>query len=136
MAYALDTNIIIRYLRKDSNISRNFRNAVTENHDIIIPQIVDYEMRRGFCIANAPKKEANYNILIQDCEIVEMDMQSWKYAAQVYKILYRKGYTVGELDILIGAFCIVNGYTLVTNNTADFKNMDGIILANWTQPLI
>jgi len=38
------------------------------------------------------------------------------------------------LDILIGAFCIKNGYTLVTNNTDDFKNMNGIKLVDWTKP--
>ena len=73
-------------------------------------------------------------ILLQDCEIADMDVQSWLYAAQVYEDLYRKRFSVGELDILIGAFCIKNGYTLVTNNTDDFKNMNGIKLVDWTKP--
>ena len=134
MVYALDTNIIIHYLRNEPNVRYNFRNAVTGNHDIIIPQIVDYEMRRGFRILTAPRKEANYKILLQDCAIAEMDLQSWVYAAQVYEDLYRKSFSVGELDILIGAFCLVNRYTLVTNNADDFKNMNGIKLVDWTKP--
>ena len=133
MFYVLDTNIIIRYLRNEANIRQNFRNTVIQKHNIIIPQVVDYEMRRGFLILTAPKKEANYNLLLQECVIAEMDLISWKYAAQVYKILHRKGFTVGELDILIGAFCIVYGYTLVTNNTNDFINMDGLKLTDWKQ---
>ena len=134
MVYVLDTNIIIHYLRNEPNVRLNFRNAVTGNYDIIIPQIVDYEMSRGFRIFPAPRKEANYKILLQDCEIADMDVQSWLYAAQVYEDLYRKRFSVGELDILIGAFCIKNGYTLVTNNTDDFKNMNGIKLVDWTKP--
>ena len=48
MVFALDTNIIIRYLRNESNVIQNFRNAVVGNHDIVIPQAVDYEICWGF----------------------------------------------------------------------------------------
>ena len=133
MVYVLDTNIIIYFLRNEPNVRRNFRNAVTQNHEIVIPQIVDYEMSRGFHIVSAPRKEANYATLLQDCPVAKMDVRSWKYAAHVYESLYRKSFTVGELDILIGAFCLVNDYTLVTNNTNDFKNMGGLDLVDWTQ---
>jgi len=43
MVYVLDTNIIIHYLRKEPNVRQNFRNTVTNNQDIVIPQVVDYE---------------------------------------------------------------------------------------------
>jgi len=113
-------------LRKEPNVRQNFRNAVMENHDIIIPQVVDYEMRRGFPIVATPRKEANYKSLLQDCAIAEMDAQSWEHAAQVYESLYNKRFTVGKLDMLVGAFCLVHDCILVTNNTDDFKNMDGL----------
>ena len=48
MVFALDTNIIIKYLRNESNVIQNFRSAVVANHDIVIPQAVDYEICRGF----------------------------------------------------------------------------------------
>jgi len=134
MVYVLDTNVVIHYLRKEPNVHQNLRKAVTDNHELVIPQVVDYEMSRGFRIVAAPKKEANYRILLQNCAKPVMDVQSWKYAEQVYEALYRKSFTVGELDILIGAFCLVNGFILVTSNTKDFRNMDGIKLVDWTQP--
>jgi len=52
----------------------------------------------------------------------------------VYKELYHKGFTVGELDILIAAFCLIHDLTLVTNNTKDFENINGLIIVDWTQP--
>ena len=36
--------------------------------------------------------------------------------------------------MLIGAYCLMHGYTLVTNNISDFINMDGIRLVDWTLP--
>ena len=134
MVYVLDTNIIIHYLRKEPNVRQNFRNAVINNHDIIIPQVVDYELKRGFRITSAPKQEANYKLLLRDCSVAIMDTQSWEYAEQVYESLYHKRLTVGELDMLIGAFCLVKGHTLVTNNTADFINMDELKLVDWVRP--
>ena len=88
-------------------------------------------MRRGFGIHPAKRKEALYNILIQQCTIGELGFDVWDCATQVYISLYKKRLTVGAIDILIAAFCLVNDYTLVTNNTADFKNIDGLKLIDW-----
>jgi len=103
------------------------------NHDIIIPQAVDYEMCRGFRLVSADKKKAVYNMFLQDCKIAEMDVSSWKRAEEIYENLYRKGFTVGELDILIAAYCLNYNYTIVTNNIKDFENIDGLIITDWTQ---
>ena len=134
MVFALDTNIIIRYLRNEPNVIQNFRNAVMANHSIIIPQAVDYEICRGFRLVTAAKKKANYDLLLQNCIIPEMDTPSWKRAEAIYEGLYRKGFTVGELDMLIAAYCMTHGCTIVTNNIKDFENIDGLIIVDWTQP--
>ena len=76
MVFVLDTNIIIRYLRNEPNVISNFRNAVVANHGIVIPQVVDYEICRGFRLVAATRKKANYDILLQDCKVAEMDVLS------------------------------------------------------------
>ena len=134
MIFALDTNIVIRYLRKDNSVLRNFDTAVTRGDDLVIPKVVDYEIQRGFRIMSAPRKEVAYNVMTRQdgcCNIAEMDVYSWKIAEQVYADLYRKGFSVGELDILIAAFCLEKGYTLVTNNTKHFENIDGLNIEDW-----
>jgi len=133
MVYALDTNIIIKYLRNDPLVIQNFRKIVATNHNIIIPQVVNYEMRRGFRIATATRKKDNYDILLQNCIVIDMDPPSWKKAELIYENLYRKGFTVGELDILIAACCLTHDCTLVTNNTKDFVNIDELAIVDWTQ---
>ena len=133
MSYALDTNIIIRYLRNDAKTTQNVDMALEQRFNIYVPKMVDYEIRRGFAVMEIPavKKERAYRILLERCPVAEMCELSWERAAQVYKDLYRSGYTVGEMDMLIAAFCLEYDHTLVTNNTSDFVNINGLKLVDW-----
>ena len=135
MIYALDTNIIIHYLKKTPKLLQNFNTAVMRNSNFVIPKMVDYEIRRGFSVYPAPAKEAVYDALTHQgfCDIGEMDIASWDRAIEVYSGLYAKRFTVNEMDILIAATCIENGYTLITNNVDDFKNMDNLIFEDWVK---
>ena len=131
MRYALDTNIIIRYLRSDAKVTQNVDAALEQKLNICVPKMVDYEIRRGFGIMPAVKKENAYRILLERCPVAEMCELSWERALHVYKNLYKDGYTVGEIDILIAALCMEYDYTLVTNNTSDFININGLKLVDW-----
>ena len=136
MTYVLDSNVIIHYLRAIENVVRCYRNAVSEGYRLLIPRAVDYEICRGLTLLEAVKKTATYNDMtkpspIGQCEIVDMGEGIWDIAKQIYVDLRRKGFTVGEVDIFIGAFCLLHNYTLVTANTKDFKNIAGLKLKNW-----
>jgi len=137
MRYALDTNVVFRYLKNELSSVKNVDGALAAKHKLYIPQIVDYEVRRGFKLMRQPshRKEQVYKLLIQRCPVVEMDAIVWEQAIDVYKELYRKGFTVGELDILIAAVCLAHNLALVTNNIKDFENVNGLTLMDWTQRL-
>ena len=132
MTYALDTNTIILYLRNDSAVMQKFDDSYLQGHDFIIPKVVDYEMRRGFRIKSAPKKESAYDIFIQEFFVAELDSAAWDKAIDIYAELYLKHFTVGDLDILIAATCLANGYTLVTTNKKDFENISDLDILDWT----
>jgi predicted nucleic acid-binding protein len=136
MVYALDTNIVIHYLRGNADVRKSLSDAVSRGDGVVVPGVVNYEMMRGFKINSAPKKEAAYRMLTDPngyCRIKELDSGSWQRAELIYAELYRKHLTVGELDILIAAFCLDNDYTLVTNNTAHFQNINGLRLEDWVK---
>ena len=134
MVYLLDTNVIINYLHGNSHVQANFHNAVMNNCDIAIPKMVDYEIRRGFLIRPNPRREVAYNTFAGDCNIVDIDTNTWNYAMAVYAGHHHNRHTVGEIDILIASLCIQNNYVLVTNNAKDFQNVSGIKLVDWSQP--
>jgi predicted nucleic acid-binding protein len=115
MVYVLDTNIIIHYLRDNLTVIKNLEKAVIGGAYMVIPHIVDYEIRRGYEVTPAPKKEALYDIFsmrTEFCKVKSMGDEFWNVTVKIYAELYRKRLTIGENDIQIAAFCLQNGYTL------------------------
>ncbi len=133
MRYALDTNTVILLLRNDQNVSRLFHSALEKESEIAIPPLVHYEIRRGFLCGSSPKREESYDILIEQCPIREMDIDSLECAANIYANLYREKLTMDDADLLIAAFCLTGGYTLVTNNTKHFAHIAGLKTEDWRQ---
>jgi len=133
MIYALDTNVIIDLLNGNKVVTERKDAAVMDGARFTIPSIVDYEIRRGFFYKSSPKKERLYFLLASYYGIGDMPSAAWIRAAHAYAQLRRKGHTVGDADILIAAFCLENNYTLVTSNTKDFENIDGLQMVNWAE---
>ncbi len=75
--------------------------------------------------------EKAYSVIVNNCLLGEMTAQAWGRAAQIYAELYSKRMTVGDADILIAAYCLEGGFTLVTANTKDFVNIDDLKMINW-----
>jgi tRNA(fMet)-specific endonuclease VapC len=133
MEYVLDTNTIIHLLRGTKSVEMNVERVKSNGARFIIPPYVDYEVRRGLIIRKIPRHEKAYALICDNCSLEPMTGETWQRAAHIYAELYVKYKTVKDSDIIIAAFCLVNGYTLVTSNTKDFEHIDGLELADWVE---
>jgi predicted nucleic acid-binding protein len=133
MRYALDTNAVILLLREDQHICRKFDAAVERGDDFIIPPLVHYEIRRGFLCKSAPRREKMYDRLIKQYPVDEVSVESLELGAGVYADLYHAKRTVSDVDLLIAAYCMDGGYTLITNNVRHFEVIDGLKFENWAE---
>ena len=131
MTYALDTNTLIFLLSRDKKVVEKRDNAVLAGGRFIIPPAVDYEIQRGLLYKPSPRKEKIYFSLRQHYGVGIMTPEMWVKSAHIYVELRKKGFTVGDNDIYIAAFCLLNGYTLLTRNTKDFENIAGLQQVNW-----
>jgi predicted nucleic acid-binding protein len=132
VTYALDTNIISYFIQGNRRIYERLREATTD-HRIVIPPVAYYEIRRGFLFKPAPAKEKEFQRLCGLYPIEELRLDVWEHAATVYAAIRSSGRTACDADILIAAFCIVNGCTLVTNNAKHFEGIEDLQLENWTE---
>jgi len=136
VTYALDTNTISFFLWGEGNADSCFRKEIIEaGNAYAIPFIVAYEIKRW--LLDRPTKQLRvfaeqFNRLFESAEDkADMPNAVWEQAADIYIALKQKGRLIGDADILIAAYCIVNDYTLVTDNTNDFNRIEGLSFVNW-----
>jgi len=131
MTYALDANTIIAILNNDKNVEEKGELAIARGDKFIIPPVVDYEIQRGLLYKSSPRKEKIYLSLRQHYGVGIMTPEMWVKSSHIYVDLRKSGFSVGDDDIFIAAFCLLNDYTLVTRNTKDFENIAGLQQVNW-----
>ena len=137
MTYALDTNIISFFLKDNEAVHGRFRQVLTDGNRLIIPPIVYYEIKRGFLLNPSPNKEKIFDKMCQAYEVGRLDNRLLEPSAQIYaNARLKTGHNIKDADIFIAVFCILSGYTLVTNNTKDFefaRDFHGLKLEDWSQ---
>lgn len=132
MTYFLDTNVIIDLLSGDSNVLAAFKSAYV-SAAVKIPDLVYYEVLRGFEYADPKNQKAGFEVFARKCGIEFMGAETLKEAARHYADLKRSGIKIDDDDILIGSLAIERGAVLVTNNTKHFSHLAGIQLENWVE---
>jgi predicted nucleic acid-binding protein len=131
MIYALDSNIVSYILKENAKVISHYRQALKDDCEMAIPPIVYYEIKRGLLAKGLRKYLATFDKLHQGALHVEFDMPVWEKAAQICAALYQHGKPIEDADIFIAAYCMVNNFTLVTNNTRHFERVDGLKIVNW-----
>lgn len=134
--YALDANTISYLLRSEGNVGANFqKEIIIANNSYVVPYIAAYEVKRW--LHDKPTKQMRlfyqkfdvfFKVVQKDAE---MSGDVWDMASQIYINLKQAGQLIGDADILIAAYCIVNDYTLVTRNKRDFIRINNLKFVNW-----
>jgi len=131
--FALDTNIISYLLRYDPVVSARLQRENERENMITIPPLVYYEVKRGLLAGNSIKRLRSFEYFCEGISIGEMTLKIYDEAARQYARLRRIGQPTGDADILIAAYCIVNGCIFVTNNTKHFERIEGLDIVNWVE---
>lgn len=121
--YLLDSNICI-YVLRDAAGRVATRLATCEPGSAVASAITYAEIMRGLKPHGDDAVRA-FDRLFERVPILPFD----RWAASAYAdIPFRRG----RFDRLIGAHAVAAGLTLVTNNEADFADIPGLTIENWT----
>ena len=136
MTYALDTNTVSYFLRGEGNVRYYYDKEILQSGNCYaIPLAVVYEINRW--LQYKPDKDKKnfgqeFDALFHNVrDTAEMSHDVWKKAVEIYIELKSKGKLIGDADILIASYCVVNNYTLVTRNISDFERIYSLKLVNW-----
>jgi len=127
----LDTNICI-YIIKNKPLSVLKKFKEHQIGELSISSITVAELYFG--AYNSQFIEKNLQIVknfLIPFDIVEFDEKSAIEYAKIKAYLRKKGEVIGELDMQISAIGIANNFTIVTNNTKEFKRVENLKLENW-----
>ena len=129
MKYLIDTNIAIH--------ARDGFEPVLDrlaDHDgvVFLSALSLAELQRRLCKPgpDLALRQARLKTILKTLPVLPFDAA----AAETYgQILAQIGWTRRQdFDRLIGAHALASGCTLVTANTADFSDIPGLIIEDWT----
>lgn len=130
MTYLLDTNICVFFLRGKMDLDIVMKEKGREN--CYISEITVFELRYGAensdDIIKSHKAVDNF---IEGLSIIPIYGCIGRYAVEKVRLRKMGKPMHDEFDLLIGVTSVANKLTLVTDNTSDFQNIEGIKIENW-----
>lgn len=130
----LDTNAVIALVGRRSP-ELLARVEAAEPGSLAISAIVAHELWYG---AYRSQKVAfnleTLRLLFLDLPILDIDPEDARVAGEIRAELARAGTPIGPYDVLIAGQAKTRGFTLVTNNTGEFRRVVGLKLDDWTVP--
>ena len=127
MRLILDTGVLgqVCHPRKHQDVRAWFRLAVRE-HEFLISEIADYELRRELLRIDSRKSLARLDELTRELRYVPATTATWRSAARLWAERRRSGIVTGDGldgDVLIAAQAIEEVASIVTLNEKHFADL-------------
>ena len=132
--YLLDTDTIIYSLKGHQNVVDNLRIYADAPKAI---SVISY----GELVFCAEKSEqiannlAKVHRLREVFPVIDLSCSIMDTFGNIKAEVERKGKTVDDFDLLIGATALTLGYCVVSNNEKHIKMISGLKMVNWTNPV-
>jgi tRNA(fMet)-specific endonuclease VapC len=130
MNFLLDTDTCSAHLKRPSGLTHRF---VQHSGGLCISTVLLGELytwaynRKNW----AEAVQRIENDLLADVVVLDFDSACANRFGLVRAELLQVGISVSRLDLLIGSVALVHDLTLVTHNTADFRNIPNLRLDDW-----
>lgn len=130
MRYLLDTNMV-------SDLVRNPRGRVAERiskvgeAQICTSIIVAAELRYGAAKKGSPRLTRQLAAVLGALDVLPFAAPADTVYGEIRTRLEQTGKPIGGNDLLIAAQAMALGYTVVTDNEAEFARVDMLLRENW-----
>lgn len=130
MRYLLDTNIVSDLVRNpNGRIVEHIRKA--GEAQVCTSIIVAAELRYGAAKKGSPRLVAQLEALLGVLDVLPFEAPADAAYGVIRSRLEQAGRPIGGNDLLIAAQAVSLGYTVVTDNEAEFSRIDGLPVENW-----
>jgi len=133
MIYMLDTNILRHYVQdveKAPVIVGHIERIGIKN--IVVSAIAANELMIAMLNDKLTKTVRNdLAVLLSRFHVLPFDERAAFEAAHIEHELRAVGQVIGKSDTLIAGHARGLGFTVVTNNTREFRRIEGLAVSNW-----
>ena len=130
MRYVVDTNIWIRFLKKERSVRPRLERVLASGDEIVVTPIVYYELLRGLEKRRDTQSIGAIKQLWSEFLYVETSRPIWDEAIRLWVLAIRKNEKQEDADTLIAAFASHLGAVVVTDNEKHFAAF-GLTIENW-----
>lgn len=136
MKYMLDTNICIYAIKhKPENVIQRFLQHDPE--EMCISAVTYAELMHGVEKSMAVQKNRiAIAMFLSPITVLDFHAQAAEEYGKIRAELERKGTPIGSMDLLIAGHARSEGLILVTNNTREFKRVEGLQVEDWAQSVL
>lgn len=131
MRYLLDPNICIYVIRRHPPqvLARFQRCAIG---DIGISTVTLAELQYGVAKSVSPaRNQQALDAFTLPLEVIPFEAAAAAAYGPIRAALERQGIPIGAMDLLIAAHALSLGITLVTNNSREFRRVEGLQMETW-----
>lgn len=132
MTHLLDTNICSAHMRRPAGLAHRF---FQHAGGIAISSIVLAELYAGaYKHPNPTRLLGLVAELLKEVAVLDFDSACAEQYGTLQGGLSRQGITGPVSDVMIASVALFHNLTLVTHNTADYRNIPGLRLDDWLTP--
>lgn len=132
MKHILDTNVCIDVLRGRKKVVE--RLAACRPKDCFVSVVTEFELFQGADRAPAEHRDSERAKVLRfvSClQVLAFDSECARIAAGLNAGLLNQGTLVSITDVFIAATGLRHQWSVVTNNTKDFRRFGGLTLEDW-----
>jgi len=131
MGFLLDTNVCVDYFTgRYPNVIARIQASSPDK--LFSSAVVVAELRYG--ADHSARRRTNHkriDAFVEEVEILDFDVAAAAAYGRIRARLEEGGTPIGPNDMLIAAHALSRRLTLVTDNTAEFRRVKGLSVANW-----
>jgi tRNA(fMet)-specific endonuclease VapC len=127
----IDTDIFSFILKKDKSVLENALKYQEKFQKFNISIITYYEVLSGLKYLGASSKIAKLEHFIRHNNLIGIDKEAVRSAANIYAYLLQEGLIISQADILIAGIAKSKNLVLVTNNISHFERIPELVIENW-----
>lgn len=130
MKYLLDTNVCIRAMRGDPQVTARLRQAVPD--DCGVSMVSVFELFAGVERCREPESEAiKVMDFLRPLHLLPFDWDSALKTATIRWELEKTGRKIGPYDLQLAGQALALDLTLVSHNLREFRRVGGLKIEDW-----